>query len=260
MANQTIKPVRWIIVDDGSNDSTPDIIDRYTTEMDFIHVIKNPRGQIRQPGAGVIRAFNVGFAVAKNIEYDIVVKLDCDLSFAPDYFERLLTEFAADPRLGIASGVYQETQDGKNWQVVNMPSYHAAGASKLVRRDCFEQIGGFIASRGWDTVDEIRAIAQGWHTTHFKELQMYHWKPEGAGIGRWKTNIMHGEIYYLTGGGLVFFLLKVLFRMKSKPYVVGGLGMFWGYLSNVLQRKPRLVAPHEAACYQALLNARLVKR
>lgn len=260
MAAQTIKPVRWIIVDDGSTDSTPSILERYKAELDFIEVVTNPRGQARQPGGGVIRAFNSGFAVAKDIEYDVIVKLDCDLSFAPDYFEKLLAEFAADPRLGIASGIYQENHDGKTWQVVNMPAYHAAGASKLVRRACFEQIGGFVASRGWDTVDEIRAIANNWRTTHFKEQLMYHWKPEGAGIGRWRTNIMHGEIYYLTGGGLVFFLLKAAYRMKSKPYIIGGLSMFWGYLRTFLQRKPRLVTPREAACYRALLNARLLKR
>ena len=257
MAQQTVKPVRWIIVDDGSRDRTPELIDGYREKNDFIQIIRNPPGQARQPGGGVVRAFNVGYEAAKEHDYDLVVKLDCDLSFEPDYFEKLIGQFAADPKLGIASGVYLEDVKDHGWTVITMPEYHAAGASKVVRRECFEQIGGFVASRGWDTVDEIRAIARDWRTGHFTALQMKHWKPEGAGIGLWRTNIMHGEIYYLTGGGFLFFILKVLHRMRSKPYVTGGLGMFWGYLRSVLKRKDRLVTPLEARCYQKLLHDRI---
>jgi len=260
MAQQTVKPVRWIIVDDGSRDQTPALIARYSENNDFIQVIKNPPGQARQPGSGVVRAFNVGYEAAKTLDYDFIVKLDCDLSFDADYFEKLLEQFAADPKLGIASGVYLEDVPARGWTVITMPEYHAAGASKVVRRACFEQIGGFVASRGWDTVDEIRAIAREWRTGHFPALQMKHWKPEGAGIGRWRTNIMHGEIYYLTGGGFMFFILKVLHRMRARPYLICGLGMFWGYVRSVLKRKDRLVTPQEARCYQKLLHDRITQK
>ena len=89
-----------------------------------------------------------------------------------------------------------------------MPHYHAAGASKAVRRECFENIGGFITQRGWDTVDEIRARSRGWETTHFADLKMKHWKPEGTGMGLLRTSCMHGEIYYRTGGSRPVLYLK----------------------------------------------------
>jgi glycosyltransferase involved in cell wall biosynthesis len=260
MANQTVKPVKWIIVDDGSSDRTPSLIEQYRTENDFIQVIQNPPGRARQPGGGVVRAFNAGYEAVKSLEYDVIVKLDCDLSFEPDYFEKLLRRFTADPKLGIASGVYLEDLKDRGWTVISMPTYHAAGASKIVRRTCFDEINGFVASRGWDTVDEIRAMARGWKTTHFPDAQMKHWKPEGAGIGRWRTNIMHGEIYYLTGGGFLFFAIKVLHRMRSRPYVLNGLALFWGYLRSALKRKDRLVTPEEAHCYRSLLNQRLFRK
>ena len=260
MANQTVKPVKWIIVDDGSSDRTPALIEQYRSANNFIQVIQNPPGKARQPGGGVVRAFNVGYAAAKGLDYDVIVKLDCDLSFEPDYFEKLLGQFVADPKLGIASGIYLEDVPERGWTAIVMPPYHACGASKVVRRVCFEEIGGFIASRGWDTVDEIRAMARGWKTTHFPAAQMRHWKPEGAGIGLWRTNIMHGEIYYLTGGGFLFFVLKVVHRMAAKPYVAGGLGMFWGYVRSALKRKERLVTREEARCYQILLNRRLFRK
>ena len=222
MLRQTHKPVRWIIVDDGSSDSTLHIIDKFARQSDFIQVLRNPRRASRQTGVAEILAFNSGMLKAKGLAYDIIVKLDGDLSFEPDYFERLLLEFSRSADLGIASGTYME-QTGAAWQEVALPYYHAAGACKVVRRACFEAIGGFLAERGWDTVDEIRAIARGWRTGHFSKLKMLHWKPEGTAIGLLHTNVMCGEIYFQTNEGSFFFLLKLLRRMLSRPLLIGGL-------------------------------------
>lgn len=257
MVRQSVKPVRWIIVDDGSADRTAEIIGSYAQEHSFISLVKRPCGQSRQPGSAVVRAFNQGYETVRGLDYDFIVKLDCDLSFEADYFERLLEKFNADPRLGIASGVYSESPDGVEWEEVTMPSYHAAGASKMVRRLCFEQIGGFVAARGWDTVDEIRAVAAGWRTGHCKELKMKHWKREGSGIGAIRTHFMHGEIYYRTGGSRTFFVLKVLHRLTCRPLFIGGLALCWGYLRTMLSRQGRLVTLEEARCYQALLKERM---
>ena len=262
MVSQTRPPSRWIIVDDGSSDRTPELIERYARQHPFIHVVRNPRGQPRQPGSAVIRAFNRGWEEARalGVPYDLIVKLDCDLSFEPDYFEQLLARFEADSRLGIASGVYSETLNGNDWHPIPMPSYHAAGASKVIRRACWEQMGGFISARGWDTVDEIRAMTRGWRTTHFPELRMKHWKREGTGIGPLKTSMMHGEIYYLTGGGFLFFLLKLIHRVKLRPMVIGAAAMAWGWLRTKFSGRERLVTHEEAKCYRALLNGRITGR
>lgn len=260
MARQSVKPVRWIIVDDGSRDRTPEMLDRYEEEVDFVSVVRDRGGQVRQPGAAVVRAFNRGYEAARGLDYDLIVKLDCDLSFEADYFERLLGQFEADPKLGIASGVYFESPDGLTWREVAMPSYHAAGASKVLRRTCFEQIGGFVPVRGWDTVDEIRAMARGWRTRHFRELKMKHWKPEGTGIGALRTNFMHGEVYYRTSGSKAFFLLKVAHRLTCRPLLIGGLALFWGYARTMLGRQERLVTREEARCYRALLIGRMTGR
>jgi hypothetical protein len=257
MVAQTIRPVCWFIVDDGSTDRTPEIIERYRTEIGWIQLLRNPPGQRRQPGSAVINAFNRGYEAAKGFEYDFVVKLDCDLSFEADYFERLLSKFESDSRLGIASGVYLEAPGGTLWSEVEMPPYHAAGASKILRRECFEQIGGFIPYRGWDTVDEIRAMSLKWRTCHFPEAKMRHWKLEGAGIGRLRTHAMHGEIYYLTSGSKLFFFFKVLHRMMSAPFFIGGIALLWGYFRLLLSGTQRLVTQDEARCYRAILNGRI---
>jgi glycosyltransferase involved in cell wall biosynthesis len=257
VVGQTVKPALWVIVDDGSSDATPAIIQRYISAYPFIRMLRNPNAGVRQPGSQVMRAFNFGYESIGASDYDFIVKLDCDLSFEADYFENLLNRFMEDHRLGVASGVYLEMGEYDAWKEVVMPSYHAAGASKVIRRKCFEEIGGFIVAAGWDTVDEIRAMTLGWKTGHFIDLQMKHHKPEGSGIGTIRTSVMHGEIFYLTGGGKLFFLLKVLHRMMSKPYVIGAMALSWGYMKGLLKRKPSLVTEAEAKCYQTLLNERL---
>jgi poly-beta-1,6-N-acetyl-D-glucosamine synthase len=260
VTSQTVKPVAWILVDDGSRDRTPEIISRYAEANSFIRLIRNPHTGARRPGSAVIRAFNVGYQALGEMDYDFIVKLDCDISFAPDYFQQLLGRFAGDERLGIASGVYFEINKEGVWKEVPMPSYHAAGASKVVRRLCFEDIAGFIVSAGWDTVDEIRAMTRGWKTLHYPELQMHHHKPEGSGIGPIRTSIMHGEIYYLTGGDKLFFLLKILHRIGAKPFVLNALALIGGYLRARMRRKRLLVTKEEALCYQDLLRDRMLTK
>ena len=257
VVGQTLPPVLWVVVDDGSKDGTAGIVRKYAATNPFIHLVSNPHAGMRQTGSAVIRAFNHGCWEIGAAGHDFIVKLDCDLSFEKDYFERLLQRFLAEEKLGIASGVYMERDMTGAWKEIEMPSYHAAGACKVIRRQCFEQIGGFVTAAGWDTVDEIRAMARGWRTTHFPDLRMKHHKQEGSGIGLVKTGIMHGEIYYLTGGDKLFFALKVLHRMTAKPIVLGGLALMWGYVRSLLARKQPLVTAAESKLYQTRLRERM---
>jgi len=260
VTNQILKPVLWVLVDDGSKDRTPEVVSGYAEAHSFIRLVRNPHIGARKPGSAVIRAFNIGYRTLGDKEYDYIVKLDCDISFEPDYFQKLLGRFSEEERIGIASGVYLETDKAGVWKEVVMPSYHAAGACKVLSRKCFEEIGGFTVSAGWDTVDEIRAITRGWKTGHFSDLRMYHHKPEGSGIGLVRTSLMHGKIYYLTGGSKLFFVLKVLHRFAFRPYFVNALALIWGYVRTMAERKQLLVTETEARYYKALLLERLKAR
>lgn len=256
---QSLRPRRWIIVDDGSEDSTPEILKQYSQNNPWITLIPLLRRGERKPGSAVINAFMIGQDQIVNDDFDFIVKLDCDLDIPADYFEKLVSKFNADSRLGIASGIYLEG-DECGWIPVQMPEYHAAGCSKMVRMRCFREIGGFVPERGWDTVDEIRAQMKGWTTRHFEDLKLHHLKREGIGIGSNRTNMMHGQIYYRTGGGFFFFCFKVIHRaVLGKPAFIGGLMMFVGYMLQWLRGQPKLVTTSEAAQYRHLLNSRLVR-
>jgi biofilm PGA synthesis N-glycosyltransferase PgaC len=256
---QTVKPLLWVLVDDGSQDNTPKILEEYATRCDWIKVVRVDRDVERRPSDAEIRAFQTGYALVEHMEFDFIVKLDCDLELPVNYFENLLAKFQEDPKLGIASGVYLEKDQKAEWLPVKMPWYHAAGASKVVRRQCFADIGGFVKFRIWDTADEVRAQMKGWHTRHFEELQFRHLKYEGSGIGFLKTNLLHGEIFYLCGGDLAFLSLKVGHRLIfGKPVILGGLAMAWGYIRAWASGKSVLFSKAEAQFYRRMLWHRVL--
>ena len=254
---QTIKPVRWIIVDDGSRDRTPQIVENAIRGIDWIHFLRTDRDGKRELGITEIRAFSRGYELLKDISHDFIVKLDCDVELRPAYFQTILQRFGNNRRLGIASGAFIEEHDGK-LVFIRMPDYHASGASKVVRADCFRQIGGFVHRKGWDTVDEIKARALGWETERLQDLTFLHLKREGSASGFVYSNLLEGEIDYVTGSSRPFFLLKALHRMATRrPQIIGGMVLIWGFLKPFLRRSPKLVSNAEASLYRRLLNARV---
>lgn len=253
---QTVRPARWVIVDDGSSDGTAEVAESLACQHSWIAVVRMRPTSRSKPGANVMRAFNTGYESVRDEPHDFVVKLDADLLLPSDYFGRLLEEFREDPKLGISSGVYFESY-GSRRRVVKMPAYHAAGAAKMIRKECFDQIGGFVCDAGWDTVDEIRAQSMEWNTRHFKDLAFHHLKPEGSRRGWFRTLLMHGEVFYRTGGGPVFVLAKAMNRCRSKPWLLGACLILVGYIRACHRRLPLLVTEAEARLYRRQLHCRL---
>jgi|CXWL01.1.fsa_nt_gi glycosyltransferase involved in cell wall biosynthesis len=257
---QTLRPARWIIVDDGSIDRTQDILKVYTSKYSWIQVVRASPVKDKKWDRSEILPFHEGWQSVHHAEFDFVVKLDGDLDLPASYFDQMVMCFQEDERLGIASGVYLEKQKDQ-WRPVKMPPYHACGAAKMVRMKCYLEMGGFAHSQGWDTIDEIRAQYRGWRTRHFKEIRFYHLKGEGSTRGRVRNSFLHGQIYYLSGGGALFFCMKVFDRMIFyRPLLLSGIGLARGYLDLWAKGTPRLVSDAEASFYRRLLNGRIIER
>jgi len=239
MVAQTVQPSQWIIVDDGSTDETAAIVHEWSLKYPWICLVSRSNRGFRKRGGGVVEAFNEGYAALTITDYQFIVKLDGDVSFAPDYFERLLTQFANDSKLGIAGGTCY-IQNGDAWVPEETGLTHVRGATKVYRRTCFESIGGLTPYLGWDGIDEWQARARHWQVQSFLDLPLYHYRPTGTANGAMKGRIEQGQAAYYMGYHPLFMLIRSLRRMADRPFVLGGLGLFWGYLNDWLHQREQV--------------------
>lgn len=227
--NQTVRPLRWIIVSDGSTDGTDDIVKKYAAEYKWIDFLRMPEHGDRQFAAKV-NCFNAGYEKVKGLDYDIIGNLDADISFEPDYFEFLMNQFTEDSQLGVAGTPFIE--DGKHYDYRFTNIEHVSGACQLFRRKCFEEIGGYIPIKngGIDWVAVTTARMKGWRTRTFTGKTCLHHRKIGAGNSKalmvW---LKLGRKDYFLGNHPLWEIFRTPYQMTKKPYVIRGLCLFCGY-------------------------------
>jgi glycosyltransferase involved in cell wall biosynthesis len=240
---QTVLPVKWVIVNDGSTDETASIVGKYLEKYPWIERVDLPEHRDRS-FAGKVHAFNAGFDRVKGRNFEVVGNLDSDLSFDPDYCEFLLGKFAEDPELGVAGTIFREegyssatdSFEGQN---------HVAGGCQLFRRRCFQEIGGYVPNRagGVDWIAVTTARMMGWKTRSFREKSFFHYRSLGtAERSLLASTFSYGEKDYYLGGHPLWEIFRVAYRATKRPYMVGGIALYAGYLSAFVRRMKRPVS------------------
>jgi poly-beta-1,6-N-acetyl-D-glucosamine synthase len=241
VAAQTIRPIKWVLVNDGSTDATASLMDAAARQHPWIQAVHRPDRGFRQSGGGVIEAFYDGYRLVDGMAWDCLVKLDGDLSFAPSYFEQCFARFAADAKLGIGGGTICGRINGQLLpEAHDDPPFHVRGATKIYRRPCWEAIGGLIKAPGWDTLDEVKANMLSWATYTFPELTLEHFRHTGNADGAWKNWLKNGRANYISGYHPLFMMCKCLSRLREKPYGLVSAGLGFGFLSGYWRRVPRV--------------------
>lgn len=240
MISQTILPKKWIIVSDGSTDRTDEIIKNYTRKCKWIELVRMPEHNDRQ-FASKVYSFNAGYQKFKYIKYDIIGNLDADLSFDEDYIEFLLSKFAQYPDLGVAGTPFIEnSSDHYDYRFTNIE--HVSGACQLFRRECFETIGGYMPIKGGgiDWVAVTKARMKGWKTRTFTEKTIFHHRTMGTGKGNvLAARFRLGKEDYYLGSHPLWELLRTVYQMLNKPYILGGVCILSGYVFASITRMKR---------------------
>jgi glycosyltransferase involved in cell wall biosynthesis len=234
---QTTPPSEWLIVENGSTDETLAIAQKLAQEHAWIRVITISESAARVRGGAIVRALVAGIEALES-QPDLLVNLDADVSVEPDYFERLVSAFAADPKLGIASGSGFELEAG-SWRQLFATRGTVWGATRAYRWNCLQDVWPLEERLGWDGLDELQATVRGWKTTTLLDLPFRHHRPVGQRDGQrrifWDAE---GRLAHYMGYRIGYLIARVAYR-AVRERDPAALGMLWGYTSAAIRREPR---------------------
>jgi len=246
---QSLLPQKWVIVNDRSTDGTGQVVEKKTAGIPFVTLVNLNSSGGRDFGRKAL-AFGRALEELKGLDYEYIGNLDADISVLPNYFASLMREFELDPQLGLAGGMVY-TKSGQGYITGDKTLDSVGGAVQMFRKGCFEEVGGYLPLEhgGIDAAAEITARMKGWKVRKFPEQAVYEQRRTGtANMGLLKSKIQEGRRFYSLGYGLVFYLLRCIYRAGNPPYVIGSGLAFWGFLNSLLRQKP-LALPPELAAY-----------
>ena len=243
VAAQSVQPALWVVVDDGSSDETPAILEEYAHRLPYLRVVRRTDRGGRQVGPGVIEAFYAGLETVRLEDFDYLCKLDMDLDLPVCYFEFLMQRMEGNPRLGTTSGKpwFIHPQSGTLVPEV-CGDEMSVGMSKFYRVTCFKEIGGFVRQVMWDGIDCHRCRMLGWiaESVDAEPLRFVHLRPMGTSHKSiWTGRIRHGFGQYFMGTSPLYHLVVVVYRLPAYPMVIGSAAILWGYLRSWLRGLPR---------------------
>lgn len=261
MVAQTAKPLKWVIVSDGSTDGTDEIVRKYAAANPWIQLVRTPEREERH-FAGKVYAFNAGYEQLKDLSYDVIASLDGDISFEPDYFQFLLKKLASDSTLGLVGTPFHEaSKQVYDYNFVSLE--HVSGACQVFRRECFEAIGGYRPIKGGsiDHVAVISARMKGWKTRTFPEKFCQHHRVIGtAQASVVRSRFKYGAKDFAIGNHPLWELFRTAYQMTQSPRVIGGLALGAGYVTAWFRGADRPVSPELVAFHRREQMRRLKKK
>jgi lipid II:glycine glycyltransferase (peptidoglycan interpeptide bridge formation enzyme)/glycosyltransferase involved in cell wall biosynthesis len=232
---QSLPPERWVIVSDGSTDATDEIVQRHAERHNFISYLRMTRPPGRSFRSKVV-ALHAASKLLRDVPADFIGNLDADVSVEPSYYQDLISRFNGQPPLGLAGGfVLEDTGKGFRNRQSNR-DYSVAHAAQLVRRECYEEIGGYAVLEygGEDWHAQTSARMKGWQVQAFPELRIFHHRHTGEADNLLRHKFRQGRMDYSFGSHPLFEVFKCLQRLLEKPLLVGGLvrlsGFTWSWV------------------------------
>jgi glycosyltransferase involved in cell wall biosynthesis len=248
VVSQTVRPLKWAIVSDGSTDGTDQIVEKYTADHRWIELVRMPERRERH-FAGKVLAFDAGYTRMRDLDYEFIVCLDGDISFDGGYFAFLLSKLVKDSTLGLVGSPFKDSSNGiYDYRFVNIE--HVSGACQVFRRQCFEDIGGYkpIKGGGVDHLAVITARMKGWKTRTFTEKICLHHRAIGTQVRLGVTRnavaakFKAGEKDYAFGNHPIWEVGRMIYQSTKKPFVFGGMALMTGYFWSAIRRAERPVS------------------
>ena len=225
--HQTVPPVSMCIVDDGSSDDTPLILEelrhKYPKRVNVV-TLKDEGYDIRR----VVKNINVGLEAQKKekikAEYIMISGDDC--VYPPRYAEHILVKMDRDHRIVVASGDIEGAPH---------PDVTPRGSGRFIRTRFFHKIGGhFPPYYGYEGWIFQKALQLGYSTKNYSDIRYRHLREMGK---------QHGFVDWgLAMKCLGYHPLEVLCRCMKYVLIdrrvpVGYIRVLWDYFIQPLAVK-----------------------
>jgi glycosyltransferase involved in cell wall biosynthesis len=243
MIAQTLLPLKWVIVSDGSSDQTDELVRKYLKEYQWIELLRMPE-RAQRHFAGKVHAFKAGYERLKDTKVEIIGNLDADVSFEPTHFEFLIERMGENPKIGVAGAPFREGTFQYDYRFSNIENVW--GGCQLFRRECYEAIGGYMPLKGGciDHVAVLSARLHGWQTRTFTENVCLHHRQMGTAMqGALESKFKTGMKDYTVGNHPLWELVRTIYQMKNSPFLIGGLALGLGYAWSLIRRAEVPLSP-----------------
>lgn len=245
IVSQTIRPILWVIIDDGSTDNTFQLAKNASQKNNWIKIIQITDQLKRDLGLHLAKITQQGFDFAieycfdKGIEYHYLGNVDGDLILEDSFYNKMLKKFQDDLDLGIASGETRYTINGKLIDVKGLPDDEPSGGHMLIKRKCFEDCNGIPYSYSYDSVLKAKARLMGWKTKRFKDILATESRDFGNADGYIKGFLQMGQSSYYLNLHPIHIFARGIMKTFKMPYY-GGIIYIIGYLYSVIKRDSQI--------------------
>lgn len=242
LLNQTLKTEGIVVVDDGSADSTPDILRGYEREHHtMVKVITRPDNgyDIRRVPSNINLAWKSMSASGLPSDFFMISGDDC---FYPrHYAESLLAKMHTDPRTVVSSGRPSTSTPLSR-------EHSPSGSGRMIKEQFWRDVGGrYPLIAGWESWLLYMASLNGFKASLFGDLVFEHFQPRGA---------KHQFIYWGAAmRTLGYHPLYAMGRIAKNALTTtvgpkGSIKMLRGYFQARLGSDDEFVAPFDSLLRQ----------
>lgn len=249
VANQTLKPVAWFIVDDNSEDKTPEIIERATSQYPWLHSLRLTTKRAYDLGEHYAFVCIKGFEHAleycqqNDLHYEYIALSDADMIYSKDYFAECIKFLQQNGEFGIVSGkLLVKDKEGNVYEesTIQLGYGEPFGTGRVWRNEAFVDTDGYTVTKAPDSVSNIKALLRGWKIKRLSDVICYQTRCMGGKYGLWNGFLSLGErAYYINQNPLSILnrILDIMLISRPSNCTVRSLGLLSGYCKAFFSRE-----------------------